>query len=937
MNKLLNPRWIFIINTVPTVMLAILFYSEFRIIKSLLTPMNISYWKWFSLAVFALGFMNMVYAFLSINLKGNISIYYGAITLLLYIPFLYLFGLFSDEIIPRSIPRWMIPENMIFYSGTFLMPTLVYALLIITIHTSSDRNAPWKNFLFAMLIPTVWYIFLQVVLPFWQPLGSDFGFHALLILIVAATVIFLFFLLRGIVILGKKKGGFYKQNKLIWLIPFTIIFPLLGLGINNGLLWNEFGGSFDGIFGDFSNYWFYILAGINGVLLCLPDLTKERYRLILFTGRSITFIYTLYFFLVFLPFLPLSILAIIAAGTGFLMLTPIVLFIVHFQQLSSDIKYLSNYLNKKITITILLVGLLVIPCFIAANQYYDKYVLKQTLAYLYSPDYSKEYVLDKKSLKKSVQTIKKHKERSGGIVGNGTPVISLFYNWLVLDNLTLSDSKINHIENVFFGESEVKKRTIEQNEKLVEISNIESTSQYDANENYWVSWVDLELTNKSLERWGVEYETTFTLPTGCWVSDYYLYVGDKKEPGMLTEKKSALWIYTNIRNENRDPGILYYLTGNKVAFKIFPFLKDETRKSGIEFIHKESVTLKIDGHTIVLGDPEKESSNAFFENKDVAYIPVETKASLKKVKRNPYLHFILDVSKGNESSKPDYQKRINKFISNNKFTTDDAKVSFTNSIVNTISLKDWEHQIEKQERSGGFFLERAFQKILTDNYNRNDSSYPIMIVITDSLQGAILPKNFSDLQFTFPENEFYYSLNNNGGLVKHSLLKELLKPVENETTFNAEVLEYRYGNNQVAYLPDNTEPSLILKNQNIDINDLKSIEKNWRSAAYIQGLWMSHQLHPEIADEEWGNFVEMSFSSKILTPVTSYIVVENEAQRKALLRKQEQVLSGEKALDTSEDAQSMSEPSHILVLTLLAILIVWKERRKTLARTRIRP
>lgn len=45
-----------------------------------------------------------------------------------------------------------------------------------------------------------------------------------------------------------------------------------------------------------------------------------------------------------------------------------------------------------------------------------------------------------------------------------------------------------------------------------------------------------------------------------------------------------------------------------------------------------------------------------------------------------------------------------------------------------------------------------------------------------------------------------------------------------------------------------------------------------------------------------------------------------------LKRKQEQVLSGNKALDIDDGAQRMSEPSWLL-LAVLCVFIVWRKQR----------
>ncbi|MBK9582756.1 MAG: hypothetical protein IPO48_12855 [Saprospiraceae bacterium] len=66
-----------------------------------------------------------------------------------------------------------------------------------------------------------------------------------------------------------------------------------------------------------------------------------------------------------------------------------------------------------------------------------------------------------------------------------------------------------------------------------------------------------------------------------------------------------------------------------------------------------------------------------------------------------------------------------------------------------------------------------------------------------------------------------------------------------------------------------------------------------------------------------------------MTPVTSYLVVENEAQKSnAEKKKQEQALSGNKSLDLGEDTQRMSEPSLILLTILLGLAIWYREKRK---------
>ena len=604
MRNLLNPKWLFIINTLPLVVLFFLFFGQFNIIKTLLEENNIQLWKSFGLSLGILGILNFAYAvYLSLK-KKKVSVWYGLLALLCYLPFIYLYGYHLDRIIPFSIPQWMVSGNIFLYVGTFLMPTLAYSLFILVSHFTpkNKEHKAWVNFLIAIAIPITGYLFSQIILPLWQHVESKFYTHTLVVLVITASLVFLFFLIRGIFVLATKKADAWQKYQLAWKIPIAIVLPLIGLSVNNGELFNNFGPSESGIFGDFNNAWFYILAVLNGILICFPNLENKIYRLLLFIGRSVTFAYTFYFFLVFLPFLPLSVIAIIAIGTGFLMLTPLLLFVIHMNELSKDFTYLKTLLSKKLLIGVSVLGFLIIPTFITVTYLKDKSVLNETLSYLYNPDYSTQYNIDKSSLQKTLNVIKSHKKNRGGIFGNGIPYLSSYFNWLVMDNLTLSDSKINTIEKIYFGKSSFYLRPENIQNDNVQISNISTNSTYDKTQNAWKSWVDLEITNKSGNTRFSEYATTIDLPEGCWISDYYLYVGNIKEPGILAEKKSAMWIFSQIRNTNRDPGILYYLTGNKVAFRIFPFSKDEIRKTGIEFLHKEPISLNIDNNIVKLGN-----------------------------------------------------------------------------------------------------------------------------------------------------------------------------------------------------------------------------------------------------------------------------------------------------------------------------------------------
>ena len=933
MKNLLNPKWLFFINTLPIVVLFFLFIGEYNIIKSLLNEGNIKLWKTFGLTLGVLGIFNFGYAIWVTIKKQKVSVFYGVISLLCYIPFIYLFGFHSDKIIPFSIPQWMFSGNNILYVGTFLMPTLAYSLFVLVAHFTPDttEHKAWNNLLIAIIIPVTWYIFSQILLPLWKPTENNFGVHLIIIFIIIGTLIFLFFLIRGVLIIVIKKSDVWQKYQLAWKIPISIVLPLIGLAVNNGHLFNNYRVNSSGIFGDFNSYWFYILALINGMLICLPNLDNKIYRTLLFTGRSVTFAYTVYFFLVFLPFLPLSIIAIVAIGAGFLMLAPLLLFVLHINELSKDFLYLKEYFSLNGIWVISFIGFLIIPLIITGSYLKDKMVLNETLDYIYNPDYSKDYEINKNSLQKTLNVVKHHKDRNQDLIfGSQIPYLSSYFNWLVLDNLTLSDAKINTIEKIFFGSTSFVLRPENIQNDNVKITFIITKSTYDKTQNAWLSWVNLEITNKNENLGFAEYATTIKIPEGSWISDYYLYIGNKKEMGILAEKKSAIWVFSNIRNENRDPGILYYLTGNKVSFRIFPFAKGQTRKTGIQILHREPINFTLDNNAIKLGNEEETISSDSKANENVVYISTKQKRTLKQIQRKPYLHFLLDVSKNKEKNVADFTKRIEQVLVRNKSFSVNTKISFINSYVKTIPInKDWQKIYKSQIFEGGFYLDRGIKTSLFNAYQNNSTTYPIFVVVTDSIQKAVLDKDFSDLKMTFPETDLFFSINQTGEFHPHSLTsnpKEQL-PDTLKYSFDQPVLEYVVADKKF-YLPNNNQPSIILKNDIFEVSEQNIKEKNWQTALTMQGKWNSQILHPETSEKVWLSLVKYSFISKVMTPVTSYLVVENEAQKAILKKKQEHVLSSNKSLDLGEDTQRMSEPSFILLTIILGLVLWYRQKRQ---------
>lgn len=931
MKQATHPKWQLFTNSLPILILLILFKSQYNIIQSLLSEFEKSLWFSFGTALVIIGLVSFFFSIYLILINKRFTLIPSLFTLFIYITFLFIYFNFAEDFIPFSVPNWMINDSLLLYVGTFLMPTLMHSLFIIILHfTPEDKTyTNWFNFVSAFTIPLLFYIFFQVILPFWNFPSSDFSQHLGVIIIIVMILVFLFFLIRGILILSMKKSKFWSENDLLWKIPITIILPIIGLIVNKGTNMIP-----ENVFGNFNHFWFFVLALMNGILLSIPDFKSHKLRLLHFFFKSLTFSFTLYFFIVFLPFLPFSIFIIIIIGLGFLMLTPLVLMLIHSYALSKDYQFLRQFYHKQIVQLVFIGGLILIPSVIFINFRLQKQTLLNALNHLEYSDFNVETKLNSNRLTHVLAELENHKEQRNFNFGStNTPYLSSLYNWLVLDNLTLSNTKINKLKTVFLdapkiGTGEIPNTNI--NDRTL-ISFAEAKSTYDVNQDTWITWVDLQIENTSENNFA-EFSTKIHIPDGCWIGDYYLYVGDKKEFGLLTEKKAALWIYTQIRNENRDPGLLYYLNKNEVVLKVFPLSAKETRKTGIQFIHKEPLNLQINPFKLQMGNVDEQVNTPNFEDENLVYLSTHFKKSLDKTNRKPYLHFIVDCSK----NAPDFSNLIREFSKNKEPLIENAKVSFVNYNTEETSFRDWESTYLSTNKKGGFFADRAIKKALSEQIIQPKHQYPIFILLTNEWFNGVFDQDYSNFTSGVPEINHFYYLKSKDSIHAISFNNtSLVIPIVNQDTIfqNEKVLVYQTKELKKVYLPDNNEPSIIFKKPHQNTHKSEFPVQKWESGLKAYSFWFTQIIHPNSKNEDWLNGVKMSFENHILNPYTSFIVVENEAQKAALLQKQKKILSGNKNFGTDDEMERMSEPRieiFMLILGLIWILKNYIKKSKTI-------
>jgi len=948
MRNSLTPNWLLLVNTGPLVLLAALCYGEFSVIHTLLRPESVALWQQFSLALLGLGMANLACLGWSRVTGRELDTTYAVATLVAYSLWLGFYTYYNEEILPHdgSVPRWMVPTDILVYVWTFVMPTLAHALLVLVVQTTPlDRNpSAAANIGLAVAVPLCGGVALSVVTllsfafergPAVPGLRDAFTVVLVAGAIVVGPLAFLYFLARGIYIRVQQRED--PELGLLLKVLLTIVLPLLGLAVNSGLFMGSLSpASEEGIFGNFSSPWFYGLALLNGVLLCLPaDGLAPRWRLALLVGRSALLGYTGYFFLVFLPFLPLSVVAIILIGTGFLMLAPLMLLVVHLSAIGHDLAALQPHFSPWARRLALVGGALVLPLALTASYYHSRRVLHQALEYTYTPDYAKKYDLDAHALARTLAVVQRHKDTNWDLfTGSQQPYLSAYVNWLVLDNLTLPESKITDLQRLFLGPERnlpqvprwgrwsptsnfAENQSTDTGQPALQ--NLAARSTFDAREQAWVSWVDLEIANTDPSRQTAEYSTAITLPAGCWVGNYYLDVNGKREPGILAERKAATWVYTQIVNEraSRDPGLLSYISPNTLSLRVYPVVGAAARRTGIQVLHKEPVLLNIGGRSVQLGTPATAPPVAAPSSTPggaVVYLGAAAKRQLPLVQRRPYYHFLLDASAGQQGQKASYVQRVERLLREQPLASP-AQFSLVNTYATPVPAgTSWQQALTAFPNAGGCYLTGAVRRVLTAAQLHPTATYPRLVVVTDSLQNAVLPADFADLRAAYPERAEFYVLRPDGSLEAHSLRQNAAQALPNEADSSAQnsrvataaaVRAWPTATHPLAYLPDTDEAAIVLPHPEAALAVPAGAPTRWGTGLLLHGFdqWLS--LHPEAAERGHVPFIKASFQASILTPLTAYLVLENEAQKAALRRKQAEVLAANLNLDAQE-----TEPPH---------------------------
>ena len=776
------------------------------------------------------------------------------------------------------------------------------ALNTITAEKSND-TAGYAAGLIA--VPIIWFVMMNII--------SGINLNAILMIFIIAGVYIIMLLSVKTLLVWRRERIDSELNSLstkrYYIITtfVSLLLPLGGLAINQGNagLWSS--DTSVGMFGDFSSPAFYVIAALNGLLMLLPTVKDKKLRLLVFYLKAVCYTYILYFFIVFLPILPLGIIGLIFYGLGIFIFAPTFAAIWQGRHIIKEWVVLSKAWGTPGIMAVFCAGIVTLPVCMISTFWGDKGNFEAAARYLDHNSVEITEPVDLARLERTLKNIKGSYDLTRGMVGfdsGNTPAISAFYTNFILDGKVISQHNILALENLFFDsehnliDANLANSNMVNNQ--VRLADVQSKTELDEETGVYRSWVDLILKNPTVEV-NREYVTTFKLPEGAYISDYYLDVsGDRKE-GILADRRAALFIYRKIVNTRRDPGLLHYTGRNTLELRVFPFNGHEVRRTGFEILHNYPFNLVLDNKIISLGGDAVQKEIAV--DGAVLLSPLQ-KAGLKHVKRTPEYHFVVDSSKNSDIAW--HTGQIEEYAKANNITR--AKVIFTSYKVESHSLADMKQA--KFQAECGFNFDRAVRMILSKESNKN---FPVIIAVSDNMPGAVFPENIYPLYDRFPESPFYYALNHDLTLTPYSYADN-----KGGSRVKNPIVEPALDFNGI-YVSDNAESELVPGN--MELGSVTLTSNRYKNAILLDAAHYRYLLNGKPDPLE---LVRASFRVRILTLQTAFIVVETPEQERELLDLQERILNNNEQIPTV----TLDEPPLLVCAILILLVILFIKIRK---------
>ncbi|QYY35384.1 MSEP-CTERM sorting domain-containing protein [Ruficoccus sp. ZRK36] len=889
----------------------------------------------------------------------------GTIQLILQCGFLWFATIQASEVLPASVTTWILPpEHVVFNHWTWVMPSAFFGVVLLAGFPLrySLRSETGLSILAVVAGPVLFYAVINLSM-FFSIAAPVALVTALAILLTTISSLLLglglvrLLLIRLSCLLKRKARA---MNVLV--VLFALVLPLGGLLLNRSIPFPA----------DYQSIWVYVLTVLNAIVLSVPASRSPWVNAALLLLRSLLFPFTLYFFLVFLPYLPLAIPAIIAVATGFLILAPTVLFIVHVLRLR-DVWTGELPFGRATAFGLSLLAFAVLPGFITLQSLYLGHQLRNGLNWVYAPDATSQAAFDGNPEAVTEACLWLHDYKSDRFL----PYLTPYREWLMFDGFVLPDDKLTHVYEAFSGKpldfdetnlrssfgffsmqrsNRDRNRNRSRNRLLraaspparhVNLEMLSSSVSVDADA---ITRSTLKLDLKAEDTHAqLEYQCNFTLPAGAVVSGFWLHIGDERVPGRIFEKKTALWVYQMIRDSRRDPGLLYYTGPHELTLHVFPFNSGETRTVELELMYPEGLvrTVEIDGITAQLGNIEHVAVSS--SNADSVVLNKPALDGLPLIQRKPYWHFIIDHS--TQALPPETTLECIQSVLESHPSVTEMRATLVNfeSGQSYDNLDDLKRALmeNKLTARGGFLPDRAIMQALTAYANetlRTDAdydTYPVFVIISDQ---SIKPweLDLSPLAGWVPETPGV-AVTGPGeasgidwqGNPMEALAPTPVLPVSMLAKGDSvRPLPGGAWSAVATFTPESRGQELrFLESEGrtfVPLDQLTelSLENPYIKATNLQSASLAAEQNPARLTGALPELVSTSKAQGILIPQTSYIVVENSAQWRMLEKTEKE------KLDANPNLELVETPEPAIWLLGISLFAFEAVRRRIIASSR---
>lgn len=799
--------------------------------------------------------------------------------------------------------------------------TVGYALAFLASRSiRSGLPFSWKESALPASVAGLWLLFgSQAFTGFGHRFLNGTWLNFLVGLVLASLLIVAFCVARvGYHLAAGGRGG--RPRRLASRIVFCLILPFAGIG-TTFLAGRGMGGA-AGFLEFLATPGVVVLAALSGASLCLREPRRLPLRLALACLRSACLPFSAYVMLVFLPFMPAIPFAIFLFGAGILLAVPLANFLCHLSALRADLAALRGGFGPRPLGLALGLSFLALPVFIAGQAAWDRVNLKAAIAWVGADEPGRpRFPGDRGSVLRALEARNASLGRFGDREGPWFPLVDDFRGAVVFGPKKLNERTVSGIEAGFgAGKAGTIRGSAEAAKNGADFSCSASlvSSAFDPEYGLMRSRVELRPRYAGRDRFG-EFRLSFQLPRTAWLQGYYLYVGNEKKAGRIFERAAAVSVYESILRRRRDPGILSVSEGNLASLRVFPFAAGEERRTGFDILHSGAFRLAFGGSSLDFPGipPGRAGERAAW------IVAPEALSLLPPLARRPYIHVIADASAASLADKASLMDAVRLA----------ARTALPPSTIEAlpvrISFVDYEERartdtlgaeaaLGRLRGRGGFLPYRAIQSIAIESAKARPYAFPVFVVARarSPLEWtAGHPEDFPGaLARLFPETDGIFGIDGEGKLAAvgdgGAVQVDAIPPFRAVARFmrggTASIARVEEGAFRVE--PGTEDPFALLA----AARDEEAFSAAGRAARYAK----LHRLSKECG---------------ILSPATSSIVLEADAQYAEIGKRERENLADEATLTEL----GLSTPGLAILLCCASLAVLLAEgaarRRRLIA------